>query len=121
MIEEIADREVTPTAFISYAHQQTPNTGLIVRVESDAVALTPAIRTAIRASDPALPVFAASSMEEVRRQGFWQFQLFGQMFGTFGGKLRAGGGADAAGGGRRGGLAARRATAVDPMTALRSE
>ena len=84
MIEELADREVTPTAFISYAYQQTPNTGLIVRVEGDAVALTPAIRAAIRASDPALPVFSASSMEEIRRQGFWQFQLFGQMFGTFG-------------------------------------
>ena len=28
-----------------------------------------AIRDAIRASDPTLPVFAASSMEEIRRQG----------------------------------------------------
>jgi putative ABC transport system permease protein len=84
MIEEVGDREVTPTAFISYAYQQTPNTGLIVRVDGDAVALTPAIRAAIRASDPSLPVFSASSMEEIRRQGFWQFQLFGQMFGTFG-------------------------------------
>jgi putative ABC transport system permease protein len=84
MIEEIADREVTPTAFVPYAHQQTPNTGLIVRSAGDAVALTPAIREAIRASDPTLPVFAAISMEEIRRLGFWQFQLFGRMFGTFG-------------------------------------
>ncbi len=84
MIEAIADREITPTAFIGYAYQQTPNTGLIVRVEGDAVALTPAIRAAIRASDATLPVFSASSMEEIRRQGFWQFRLFGQMFGTFG-------------------------------------
>ena len=84
MIEEVADREVTPTAFVPYAYQQTPNTGLIVRLEGDAVALTPAIRAAIRASDPTLPVFSASSMEEIRRMGFWQFQLFGQMFGMFG-------------------------------------
>jgi ABC-type antimicrobial peptide transport system permease subunit len=84
MIEEIADREVTPTAFVPYAYQQTPNTGLIVRAAGNAVALTPAIRGAIRASDPALPMFAASSMDEIRRVGYWQFQLFGQMFGTFG-------------------------------------
>ena len=84
MIEEIADREITPTAFVPYAYQQTPNTGLIVRAEGNAVAITPAIRGAIRASDPTLPVFSASSMEEIRRMGFWQFQLFGQMFGVFG-------------------------------------
>jgi putative ABC transport system permease protein len=84
MIEDIAEREITPTAFIAYAYQQTPNTGLIVRVEGDAVALTPAIRAAIRESDATMPVFSASSMEEIRRQGFWQYRLFGQMFGTFG-------------------------------------
>jgi putative ABC transport system permease protein len=84
MIEELDDREITPAAFVPYPYQQTPNTGLIVRAAGDAAALTPAIRAAIRASDPALPVFAASSMDEVRRQGFWQYQLFGQMFGVFG-------------------------------------
>lgn len=84
MIEELADREVTPAAFVPYPYQQTANTGLIVRAAGDAVALTPAVRAAIRASDPALPVFAASSMEEIRRKGFWQYELFGQMFGTFG-------------------------------------
>ncbi|MTV47126.1 FtsX-like permease family protein, partial [Streptococcus pneumoniae] len=46
--------------------------------------LTPQIREAIRASDATLPVFAASSMDTIRKQGFWQYQLFGQMFGTFG-------------------------------------
>ena len=84
MIEELSDREVTPTAFVPYAYQQTANTGLLVRATGDAVALTPAIRAAVRASDPALPVFAASSMDEIRRTGFWQYRLFGQMFGSFG-------------------------------------
>jgi len=84
MIEELGDREVTPTAFVPYAYQQTANTGLLVRATGDAVALTPAIRAAVRASDPALPVFAASSMDEIRRTGFWQYRLFGQMFGSFG-------------------------------------
>ena len=84
MIEELSDREVTPTAFVPYAYQQTANTGLLVRATGDAVELTPAIRAAVRASDPALPVFAASSMDEIRRTGFWQYRLFGQMFGSFG-------------------------------------
>jgi putative ABC transport system permease protein len=84
MIEELGEREVTPAAFVPYPYQETPNTGLIVRAAGDATALTPQIRAAIRASDPSLPVFAASSMDELRRKGFWQYALFGQMFGTFG-------------------------------------
>jgi predicted permease len=84
MIDEISDDEVTPAAFVPYPFQETPNTGLIVRATGDPTALTPAIRAAIRASDPSLPVFAASSMDEIRRAGFWQFQLFGNMFGAFG-------------------------------------
>jgi hypothetical protein len=84
MIEEIGADEVTPAAFVPYAYEQTANTGLIVRATGDPTALTPAIREAIRASDPSLPVFAASSMDEIRRGGFWQFELFGNMFGAFG-------------------------------------
>jgi predicted permease len=84
MIEEVGEREVTPAAFVPYAYQQTPNTGLLVRANGDVVTLTPAIRAAIRESDPTLPVFAASSMDEIRRDGFWQYRLFGQMFGIFG-------------------------------------
>jgi hypothetical protein len=84
MIEEVVAREVTPAAFVPYPYLQTPNTGLVVRATGDAVAVTPAIRAAIRASDPALPVFDASSMDEIREKGFWQYALFGSMFGTFG-------------------------------------
>ena len=84
MIEEVGEREVTPAAFVPYPYQPTPNTGILVRAAGDAAALTPQIRAAIRASDPALPVFSASSMDELRRKGFWQYTLFGQMFGTFG-------------------------------------
>jgi predicted permease len=84
MIEELGDREVTPAAFLPYPYQETPNTGLLVRADGDASALTPQVRAAIRASDPGLPVFSATSMEELRRMGFWQYALFGQMFGVFG-------------------------------------
>ena len=84
MTEDLVDREVTPAAFVPYPYQETANTGLLVRASGDPAALTPAIREAIRASDPSLPVFAASSMEGIRRKGFWQYALFGQMFGAFG-------------------------------------
>ena len=84
MIEEVGEREVTPAAFLPYAYQATPNTGLLVRAAGDATALVPQIRAAIRQSDPGVPVFSAASMEEVRRKGFRRSALFGQMFGVFG-------------------------------------
>lgn len=85
MIEELGDREITPAAFVPYPYQETPNTGVIVRVDgSDIAAIAPRIREAIRGSDPTMPLFAASSMGDIRRQGFWQYVLFGQMFGSFG-------------------------------------
>jgi hypothetical protein len=83
-IEEVSERDVAPIAFVPYAYLQTPNTGLIVRATGEPTALTPAIRAAIRASDPAIPMFAASSMEEIRQTGYWQYRLFGLMFGSFG-------------------------------------
>ena len=36
MIEEVGEREVTPAAFLPYAYQATPNTGLLVRASGDA-------------------------------------------------------------------------------------
>ena len=84
MIEELGDREVTPAAFVPYPYQETPNTGVIVRANGDTATLMPRLREAIRAADPTMPMFAVSSMDEIRRQGFWQYALFGQMFGSFG-------------------------------------
>jgi ABC-type antimicrobial peptide transport system permease subunit len=43
-----------------------------------------AAREQIRASDPSLAVFEISSMEALRRRGYWQESLFGWMFGLFG-------------------------------------
>ena len=43
-----------------------------------------AVRNAIRESDPGLPIFNLRTMEDLRREGFWQFRLFGFMFGIFG-------------------------------------
>jgi putative ABC transport system permease protein len=71
-------------AFVPYAHQQTLNTGLTVRVAGDPAAITSAVRGELRASDPNLPMFQAQTMNEARRLTFWQYGLYGQIFGTIG-------------------------------------
>lgn len=42
------------------------------------------VREAVRAADANIPFYNVSTMEEVRQQGFWQYRMFGGMFGTFG-------------------------------------
>lgn len=79
------DNPPFPVAYVPYPYGATPNTGITVRAAAaDAAALTSAVRSAIRASDPALAIFNVRTMEELRRLGFWQFRLFGFMFGIFG-------------------------------------
>jgi putative ABC transport system permease protein len=71
-------------AFIPYAFQQTLNTGLTIRVNGQPASITSAARQEIRGSDPNLPVFQVRTMEEVRRLNFWQYGLYGWIFGTIG-------------------------------------
>jgi predicted permease len=74
-----------PTAYVPYMYQQTLNTGLTIRVAAGApAAITSSVREQIRQADPNLPVFAVRTMDEVRRIGFWQFGLFGWIFGAIG-------------------------------------
>ncbi|MBC8086967.1 MAG: ABC transporter permease [Phycisphaerae bacterium] len=76
---------VNPHAFLPYQYLVARNHGMMVRVRAgSAAAITGAVRDAIRASDPAIPVFNVSSMEKVRSLSFWQYKLFGAMFGAFG-------------------------------------
>jgi putative ABC transport system permease protein len=71
-------------AYVPYWWLPAFNTGLTIRTASDPAALTSAVRSEIRASDPGLAIFDVMTMEERRTRGFWQFKLFGQMFGIFG-------------------------------------
>ena len=77
--------EAPPAVFVAYRLQETPNTGIIVHAAGDPAALTGALRAAVRDADAGLPVFAVATMDEVRRKGFWAFELFSWMFGIFGG------------------------------------
>ncbi len=80
------DPEGQPSSavYVPYAYQQTLNTGLTIRVAGAPAAITSAVREQIRGSDPNLPVFQARTMDEARRLGFWQYELFGWIFGTIG-------------------------------------
>jgi len=76
-------RPPLPAAFVPYPYAPTPNTGLTIRAGSRANAAG-AVREAIRASDPGLAVFNVRRMDDVRLLIYWQYQLFGIMFGVFG-------------------------------------
>jgi putative ABC transport system permease protein len=72
------------TAYVPFAYQQFLNTGLTIRVEGDPASVTSAVREAIRASDPNLPMAQVRTMAELRRLQFWQYGLYGWIFGTTG-------------------------------------
>ena len=74
-----------PCAYVGYPFGATPNTGLTIRVAGDPALVSGPAREQIRASDPSLAVFSASTMEAVRARGYWQYGLFGWMFSLFGG------------------------------------
>jgi putative ABC transport system permease protein len=79
------DDESFPQSYVPYPYAATPNTGLTIRVASDdPSAITSAVRREIRRLDAGIPLFAVRSMAEVKRLGFWQFELFGWLFSTFG-------------------------------------
>lgn len=71
-------------AYVPYAYQQSLNTGLTVRVDGDPTSITSAVRSALRDSDPNLPMFQVRTISEARRLSFWQYGLYGWIFGTIG-------------------------------------
>jgi putative ABC transport system permease protein len=78
------DQTVFPSAYVPYTFEPTLNTGMTLRVAGEPAAITAAVREQIRLSDPALPVFQVSTMENLRQRSFWQYRLFGIMFFLFG-------------------------------------
>ena len=79
------DNQPQPVAFVPYAYQQALSTGLTIRVSAgDPSAITPAARSALRAADSSLAVVQIRTMDEVRRVSYWEFGLYGWIFGTTG-------------------------------------
>ena len=71
-------------AYVPYPYMFARNNGLVVRTAGNPISLTNAVREQIRASDAKVPVFDVMDMNDVKRLSFWQYQLFGWMFGIFG-------------------------------------
>ena len=78
------DEPPLPGAFVPYPYAATPNTGFTIRVAGNPTAIVSSLRAEIRAADAGLPIFAVRTMEDVRTMSFWQYRLFGYMFGIFG-------------------------------------
>lgn len=79
------ETEPLAAAFVPYAFQESLNTGLTIRVAAgDPAAIVPAVRAAIRAADPYIPLAAVKTMDAVRQESYWQYGLFGWVFGTIG-------------------------------------
>jgi putative ABC transport system permease protein len=79
-----SDTEPAASAFVPYAYQETLSTGLTIRVAGEPASITAATRAEIRASDPDIATYWVRTMEEVRRTSFWQYGLFGWIFGAIG-------------------------------------
>jgi putative ABC transport system permease protein len=73
-----------PTAFVPYAYMQTLNSGVTIRTAADPSSIASLARAAIRASDLNLPVFNVSTVDDFRRLSYWQYGLYGWVFGTIG-------------------------------------
>ena len=79
-----ANERAPMVAYAPFAYQQFLNTGLTIRVDGDPASITSSVREAIRASDPNLPIAQVRTGAELRRLTFWQYGLYGWIFGTTG-------------------------------------
>jgi predicted permease len=75
--------EFDPIAYLPFRANARGQMSLLARAAGDPHQLTPALREAIRALDPDLPLFGIRTMEQNLAQARWPFRVFGTMFGIF--------------------------------------
>ena len=78
------DAEPPAAAFTTYANGEALSTGLTIRTAGNPAAIASAVRSAVRASDPNLPIAFVNTLEDVRRLAYWEYGLYGWIFGTIG-------------------------------------
>jgi len=79
-----SNSQAPASAVVPYPYQEMLSTGLTIRVAGDPASMTSAARAAIRASDSNIAVYWIRTLEDVRRVSFWQYGLYGWVFGTIG-------------------------------------
>ena len=73
-----------PMAYLPIQFSVSRGTVMLVRARSDPRSIAGAVRMAVRASDPTIPVYRVQTMDKVRELSYWENALFGWMFGIFG-------------------------------------
>jgi putative ABC transport system permease protein len=79
-----SNNDVRSAAFAPYPYQELLSTGLTIRVTGEPAAIAAAARAQIRASDPRLAIYWVRTLDNVRRADYWQYGLFGWIFGAIG-------------------------------------
>ncbi|HEY7058518.1 MAG TPA: ABC transporter permease, partial [Vicinamibacterales bacterium] len=79
-----SNRQPPASAFVPYPYQEALSTGLTIRVHGDPASIAASARSEIRSSDPNLAVYWIRTLDDVRRADYWQYGLYGWIFGTIG-------------------------------------
>jgi putative ABC transport system permease protein len=79
------DENLPPSIYVPFSNFPSTYTGLLVRTHLDPAQAVTMVRKEIHASDANLPIFEVAPMETVRQRSFWEYRLFGGLFGIFSG------------------------------------
>jgi putative ABC transport system permease protein len=82
--EESDNKDPELVAYLPFRFAAWRGLGLVVRTAGEPSAITPAMRRAIKESDPTIAMYDVFTMEKARQLGFWQYGLFGSIFSIFG-------------------------------------
>lgn len=88
VVADVRQRELgvapEPQLYLPYTRQPSREMTLVVRsAAGDPASLVPAIRAAVRAEAPNVPVFGVATAQEIVEQSLWQERLYGRLFASF--------------------------------------
>jgi putative ABC transport system permease protein len=78
------ERPAAAAAWVPYRFLAVRGNGIVVRTRLAPQRLTAAVRRAVQAADPGIPLSAVATMADVRTTSIWQYQIVSRMFSTFG-------------------------------------
>jgi len=81
--EGLRNAKPNPIVYVPLRYQPDRTSVLMIRTTSDIAQITAAVRSALRAVEPDIPVYSVMTMDELIAQARWQYVVFGSMFGIF--------------------------------------